>query len=151
MKDHYETYNSYADLYVYFFEKGINILKIGGKLGFISSNRFIKASYGKRLRNFILNNHLFLKYIDYTFENVFESATAYPSIFIIENSSNSKENKIEVNDNFKLDQKVLDSNAWNFVNPEMLNLKEKINQKGRKMSDIYFQNIGYMRNPIYRF
>ena len=136
LKNHYETYNSYADLYVYFFEKGIKLLKKGGKLGFISSNKFIKASYGKTLRKFILKDLSFLKYNDYTFDDVFKSATAYPSIFILENTLPSKESKVQVNDEFKIDQKILNGEAWNFVNPEILNLKEKIYENGIKIKDI---------------
>ena len=50
LSKHYETYTGYADLYVYFFEKGINILKNGGILGFICSNKYTRVKYGEKLR-----------------------------------------------------------------------------------------------------
>jgi hypothetical protein len=63
-KLNYSTYMGLADLYVYFFEKGINILKNAGKLGFISSNKFIRTTYGKNLRKFLLENtKLMIKYL----------------------------------------------------------------------------------------
>src|SRR5690606_18096895 len=46
----YQVGNGMADLYVYFYEKGIEILKDKGYLGYISPNKFIKAQYGSGLR-----------------------------------------------------------------------------------------------------
>ena len=48
-KEHYKTYTGVADLYVYFFEKGLNILKENGIFAFICSNKFAKAKYGEKL------------------------------------------------------------------------------------------------------
>jgi len=47
------VYMGTADLYVYFFEKSMQILKNSGFFGFIVSNKFIRAGYGKKLRNFL--------------------------------------------------------------------------------------------------
>ena len=35
----FESFNSVADIYVYFYELGVNILRPGGRLGFITSGR----------------------------------------------------------------------------------------------------------------
>ncbi len=56
-KDYFQkTFSSYAsgsDLYVYFIERGINLLRSGGLYSIIVSSSFLKASYGKALRKFI--------------------------------------------------------------------------------------------------
>ncbi len=56
-KDYAETnYLSFArraDLYVYFYERALSLLRTGGFLGFISSNKFFRAKYGLRLRNLL--------------------------------------------------------------------------------------------------
>lgn len=52
-------YNSFAgrgDIYCLFYEKGINLLKEGGILAFITSNKWIRNNYGVGLRVFFQNN-----------------------------------------------------------------------------------------------
>jgi type I restriction-modification system DNA methylase subunit len=128
LKDNYNVYTGVADLYVYFFEKGLKLLKENGKLGFISSNKFIKTNYGKNIREFILENSDFEKYTDHTHDEIFADATTYPSIFILSKGNNSG-NKILVNNKFELDQSRLNSDSWGFESPEMLDLRDKIEKK----------------------
>jgi hypothetical protein len=49
----FKTYHSIADLFVYFFERGHEVLRNGGTFGFISSNKFMRSNYGKPLRNYL--------------------------------------------------------------------------------------------------
>ena len=58
LENHYKTYNGNADLYVYFFEKGLKILKDEGIFAFICSNKFVNVKYGEKLRGFILKNQM---------------------------------------------------------------------------------------------
>jgi adenine-specific DNA-methyltransferase len=39
-----------ADLYVYFYQKGLNLLREGGRLAYITPNKFMRAGYGEKLR-----------------------------------------------------------------------------------------------------
>jgi len=41
-----------ADLYVYFYELGVRLLKPGGLLCCIVTNKWMKAGYGEPLRRF---------------------------------------------------------------------------------------------------
>jgi hypothetical protein len=52
-KQGYEVFTSTADLYVYFYEKGYKILKQGGILAYITSNKWMRAKYGEKLRRFL--------------------------------------------------------------------------------------------------
>jgi type I restriction-modification system DNA methylase subunit len=124
LKDHYMSYTGVADLYVYFFEKGLQILKKRGILGYISSNKFIKANYGNKLRKLIKYNAEFKRYVDHTWNKVFEGATVHSSVFIIRNEFNNQ-NSILVNDDFELDQSRLDNTSWSFERPEVLDLRDK--------------------------
>jgi len=76
----YKSYNGTADIYVYFFEQGYRLLKDGGSLSFITSNKYTRAKYGKEFREFILKNTDILEYIDFNGVKVFESATVDTSI-----------------------------------------------------------------------
>ena len=42
-----------ADLYTYFFRRGADLLRPGGLLCFITSNKFMRADYGQQLRTFL--------------------------------------------------------------------------------------------------
>jgi hypothetical protein len=45
-----------SDLYVYFFYKGLQLLKDGGSLSFITSNSWLDATFGTGLQSFLLEN-----------------------------------------------------------------------------------------------
>ena len=50
LQAHYKAYDGVADLYVYFYELGLRVLRPGGRLGFIVTNKWMKAGYGEPLR-----------------------------------------------------------------------------------------------------
>ena len=89
IKKNYETAKGTVDLYIYFFEKGLSLLKVDGVLAFITPNRYLSASYGKALRNFILERYSFYQLIDYSDKRVFEDASTYPVITMLQNSQNN--------------------------------------------------------------
>ena len=66
----YSPYKQY-DLYVIFYELGIKLLKAKGLLGFITPNKFYIADYGKKCREYILNNSLIIEIADVSMMNVF--------------------------------------------------------------------------------
>ena len=87
----YKAYSGTADLFVYFYELGLNLLKNGGLLGFICSNKFFRASYGQNLRELILQNSQILAIADFNGVKVFDDATVDSAITILQkNSVNSK-------------------------------------------------------------
>ena len=92
LKSNYETAKGTIDLYIYFFEKGLNVLRNSGLLSYITPNRFLSASYGKALREFILNNNEIVSLIDYSDKKVFSDASTYPVITIIRKGSNENYN-----------------------------------------------------------
>ena len=83
LQKHYRCFTGTADLFVYFYELGLNLLKNGGLLGFICSNKFFRASYGQNLRQFILENSQILAVADFNGVKVFEDATVDSAITIL--------------------------------------------------------------------
>jgi hypothetical protein len=80
----FRTFTHRSDLYIAFFEKGLNQLKTNGKLSFITSNRWLKNQYGKNLRDLISNNYRLEEVIDLENTNPFEEEVlAYPAITTI--------------------------------------------------------------------
>ncbi len=80
LKGNYVTARGTVDLYIYFFEKGLNILNKKGILSFITPNRFLSASYGKALRKYLIEKCQITSLIDYSDKSVFPDASTYPVI-----------------------------------------------------------------------
>jgi adenine-specific DNA-methyltransferase len=75
------AYVGTADLFVYFIQRGIELLNPGGAFAYITSNKWYRAKYGTNLRGW-MNRHTELKrVIDFGDAEVFD-AIAYPTIII---------------------------------------------------------------------
>ncbi|MHC5817256.1 MAG: Eco57I restriction-modification methylase domain-containing protein, partial [Nostoc sp.] len=81
LSQEYECYTGAADLYVYFYEQGLKLLKPKGHLSYISSNKYLRAGYGEKLRNYLSSSKIEVL-IDFGDAPVFE-AIAYPSIILV--------------------------------------------------------------------
>jgi len=84
----FRVYDSTGDIYCLFYEKGINILKRNGHLVFITSNKWMRAGYGEKLRKYFLNYNPEIL-IDLG-PGVFKSATVDTNILVIEKADNIK-------------------------------------------------------------
>ncbi|WP_420632506.1 Eco57I restriction-modification methylase domain-containing protein [Candidatus Palauibacter sp.] len=60
----YATYASTGDIYGLFFEKGCRLLRSRGALAYITSNSWLRARYGERLREYFDRRHTPLRLID---------------------------------------------------------------------------------------
>ncbi|MBZ0315487.1 MAG: N-6 DNA methylase [Anaerolineae bacterium] len=71
----FESAKMTSDLYVYFVEKGHQLLNPNGRFGMIVSNKWMKAAYGKALRQFLKEKASVDEIIDFAGLPVFEDAT----------------------------------------------------------------------------
>ena len=76
------VYSGTADLYCYFYARGIELLHAGGMLVFISSNKWLRAGYGENLRGFLYKACAIRGVVDFGELPVFESAATFPMIMI---------------------------------------------------------------------
>ncbi|MBU1183487.1 MAG: Eco57I restriction-modification methylase domain-containing protein [Pseudomonadota bacterium] len=87
LKEQYKScYTGTSDLYVYFFEQGINLLKSKGILTLITSNKYFRSDYGEKLRTFLRTKTRILQLIDFGDAPVF-TAISYPSIIIAQKAA----------------------------------------------------------------
>lgn len=84
----YKTYTRTGDVYCLFYERGYNLLSANGVLTYITSNKWMRAGYGKAMRKFILNNGTVSQLIDFGDSPIFENATTYTNILVWHNSKN---------------------------------------------------------------
>ena len=80
LKKRFEVYHGVADLYCYFFERGLRLLKPGGRMGYISSSTFFKTNSGKPLREYLPKNALIETITDFGDLQIFGGVTTYPAI-----------------------------------------------------------------------
>jgi len=85
----YKVYHGVADLYSYFFEKGIGLLTKKGLFGIIVANKWMRANYGEPLRKWLKDQPI-EQIIDFGDLPVFQGATTYPCIFIARKENTNK-------------------------------------------------------------
>ncbi len=88
-KQNYKTFEKTGDLYVLFYELGNELLKDHGLLGYITSNKWLRAKYGKSLRKYLSENASPKMLIDLG-SGIFESATVDSNILILEKSKSNQ-------------------------------------------------------------
>ena len=75
------VYDGGADLFVYFFDHGIQLLRTGGELAYIASNSWLRADYATRLRAHLRTSATVVQIIDLGDNQVFKDAPdVYPAI-----------------------------------------------------------------------
>ena len=84
-KARYATFSERCDICVPFFERSLSLLSERGVLSFICSNRFVRSSYGKRLRRLIGDSYHVALYLNMEHTQPFEiEVSAYPAIYVID-------------------------------------------------------------------
>lgn len=157
LKDAYKAYSGTADLYVYFIELGLKLLKPEGQFTYIVPNKWMKAGYGKPIRNFI-KSYQINNIIDFGDLPVFDEATTYPCILSILKSNPSLEFEYTIINtlNFQSSLQIfielnksaiqidnLDEEGWTLGNSDIQVLLQKIRKKGLPLID-------YVEGKVYR-
>ena len=139
----YQTYEATGDLYCLFYEKGIELLKDGGILCYITSNKWMRAGYGESLRSYFIKYNPTLL-IDLG-ANVFTSATVDTNILLVEKKGydkktlsctlrdRSQEMSVFVRQNAIAMEYTKD--AWAILNPIEQSIKAKIEKYGTPLKD----------------
>jgi len=83
LQANYDSYNGVADLYTYFYELGLKILKPGGVLSYIVTNKWLRSGYGEPLRKFFASQGLLEQIIDFGHAPIFEDADTFPCIVAV--------------------------------------------------------------------
>ena len=83
----YETFVKSGDVYCLFYERGIELLKPKGYLCYITSNKWMRAAYGKKLRKFFASKCNPLLLLDFGGLKIFGDATVDTNILLVQNDS----------------------------------------------------------------
>lgn len=153
LEKRYEVVSDRADLYCYFFERGLRLLKPGGRLGFISSNTFFKTGSGKHLREYLLREATLEGVVDFGDMQIFEGVTTYPAILTMKRGAAPKGHELRFwkvdalsESNFQATwekaagpypQAVLGAGSWELENPALRALRDKIRKGGTALKEVY--------------
>jgi hypothetical protein len=94
-EQHYEAFDGVADLYTYFIEKGVKLLRDGGLFSMIVSSSFLRATYGEPLRRALKRHTAVVRIVDFGGLAVFANAKdTYVCIPLL--AKRAKESPVEV-------------------------------------------------------
>ena len=146
----YKTYARTGDIYCLFYERGWQLLKDGGHLCYITSNKWMRAGYGEKTRDFLSHNTDPQLLIDFAGVKIFESATVDTNILLFSKNKNqhktlcavtNKQNKDSVrNLSVFVQQEGVDcdfssSESWVILSPIEQSIKRKIEAVGTPLKD----------------
>ncbi|WP_367685147.1 class I SAM-dependent DNA methyltransferase [Helicobacter pylori] len=147
-KQYQDFYNSTADIYTYFFALAYHLLKDKGFSAFITSNKYARAKYGAKLREWLLKKTTIVSYMELNALKVFESAAVDTSIMNFIKQTPPKENSFKYyeptpndKDDLKstpyllMKQNALSTESFIFANATLLDLRDKIESVGTPLKD----------------
>lgn len=138
----YKTAFKGYDLYVLFFELALLKLNKGGLLGYITPNKFATLDYGLKLRQLLLDKYKIKEITDVSNLNLFDNASVYPYITIVEKFV-EKEYKIRINKVKVKDDLYSLKNVKEFLNTSFINSSNyniSLNEK-----EINFKNCNLLK------
>jgi hypothetical protein len=161
LQQSYQCYTGVADLFVYFYELGLNLLKPQGHLTYISSNKYFRAGYGEKLRQLLGDSTTIYNLIDFGDFPVFEEAIAYPSIITL-SKNKSENNQLQAlswdetkkqdiarfatvleQDGLIIAQENLKPDGWRLESSQILDLLAKLRNAGKSLGE-------YVEGRFYR-
>ncbi|OPX98171.1 MAG: Modification methylase PaeR7I [Syntrophorhabdus sp. PtaB.Bin006] len=160
LKEEYKGfYCGTADIYTYFYKRGIDLLKPAGHLCYIAPNKFMRAAYGKNTRQLLATDVTPRVIIDFCDLPIFD-ATTYPSILLVEKTKPNKEEGVRIATftdskglealeetleaiSFSVPVKALKTEGWALEQPEVLRLMEKLRNSGTPLGE-------YVEGRFYR-
>ena len=168
-QQHYRAFDGAADLYVYFYERGVGLLKPGGRLGYIVTNKWMKAGYGEALRRFFGESVWVESVVDFGHaKQIFEDADVFPSILVVRKPTEAAapattrvcaipREQLRIDDlsrqikteGFEMPRELLGAATWTLEPPGVLSLLEKIRRIGEPL--IEFAGTGSYRGILTGF
>lgn len=153
-----------VDLYIPFFEIGLENLNTQGVLGYITVNTFYKSVNGRAVRNYFSKNQFDLSIIDFGGEQLFKKRSTYTCICIIAKSKNTKVKYVKTKSD-KLSclkkkhfitipySKLDDKEGWYLINNEVQKKISLIESTGIPLGQKFDIRNGFatLKNNIYVF
>ena len=158
--DKLEVVTGNVDLYIPFYQLGMELLKPCGKLGYISPNTFLQSVNGRGLRNYIRNKKASARIINFKGEQRFQGITSYTCIVLLGMDGNSTIEyaicKGDILDECQYTSynisTYVDNQTWRFGNQDIDRLIYKIEHQPNKLDDYGIRNgLATLCNDLFFF
>lgn len=155
LEKHFKVASDRADLYCYFFELGVNLLRPGGRMGYISSSTFFKTGSGEALRQFLLDETTIESVIDFGDLQVFEGVTTYPATITVRRAKRTADDDARirflaltdtlpanlaaefVKHGQTMPQARLGAGSWQLESDALSALRAKLSQGRKTLKEVY--------------
>lgn len=139
----FETFARTGDIYCLFYEKGFDLLKKGGTLTYITSNKWMRGGYGKSLRNYFtkVNTQKILN----LGPGIFHSATVDTNIYVgtkepFDNQVKgiSIENRFDISflkEDELIPMRDVNEDAWVVLDEDDLRISKSFEKYGKPLKD----------------
>lgn len=134
----FATYNARGDLYPLFVERGMELLCHNGHISYIMPNKWETVMYGQSLRQLFLDTNI-KEIVDFGDYQIFESATTYTCIVLIQNAPSSS----------TFANSLVEYVNLNDLANQIASLRETIN-KAKLTSDIWHLSPTMFADALYR-
>ena len=141
----FQTFARTGDIYQLFYEKGAESLVDGGLICYITSNSWLRANYGKALRQYFYKQHSPLKLLEIG-KDIFENTIVDTNILLLRKGRGSE--LCQAVDMDRLEQKDFPPDAnlwvqmrpqsekpWSILSPAEQKIKDKIEAVGTPLKD----------------
>ena len=83
LKKAYQAFDGMADLYVYFYELGLRLLRPGGRLSYVVTNKWLRAGYAEELRGLLSSKGWLEAVADFGHaKKFFPGADVFPCVIV---------------------------------------------------------------------
>ena len=151
IKDYYQSYQPFADVYCYFIEKAIELQNERGVLSLITSNSYLRAEYGAPIRKLLQSKNTLHRLLSVEDSQVFESAIVNVAILVSCKSTNRTDDICVIvnspysgdsfagfiqRNGFNYPQSYFNAKSWNLVEPRCVELQRKLESLGRTLGQL---------------
>ena len=158
LKNQYLSHDERSDLYVYFIERGVDLLRDGGYFGMIVSNKFLRANYGRKLRRYLSTRAQLDRITDFAGLPVFAGATVRTIVLIAAQRRRSPEtftytpplpadvfvavqggsktvSEVIKDNSYHLNTAVLGEDVWSLIPPNEVQLLDRLTALGKPLAE----------------
>jgi type I restriction-modification system DNA methylase subunit/predicted type IV restriction endonuclease len=135
------------DIYVVFVERALQLLRQGGRMGYILPHKFFQAKYGEPLREIIAKGQHLAEIVHFGDQQVFSGATTYTCLLFLNKSGNQQFRYVEAHDlgAWRIHGEAVEGSVkankatgaeWNFVVGPGAALFERLSEMPVKLGDM---------------
>lgn len=156
LQAHFKSYHGMADLYVYFYELGLRVLRPGGRMSLVVTNKWLKAGYAEPLRKHLGEMSWVESLVDFGHaKQIFEDADVFPCILVTKKPFDGQTppeprgavipreqlrvddlSRQIIEDGYKVSRDRFASAPWQLEAPAVIALIAKINSSWPKLASL---------------